>query len=112
MRCVTIVDPEWLAEMGPMFFSVKDSHLSRIERRKKETKKRIEMEAEMARATKQMEEEKQREEEEMYGSRKVHRIATPGMRSVATAPRKQPSSSSSSSSAIQRRATTPRRFGL
>ena len=23
MRCVTIVDPEWLAEMGPMFFSVK-----------------------------------------------------------------------------------------
>ena len=23
MQCVTAVDPEWLAELGPMFFSVK-----------------------------------------------------------------------------------------
>lgn len=23
MQCVTAVDPEWLAEMGPMFFSIK-----------------------------------------------------------------------------------------
>ena len=23
MNCVTIVDPHWLAEMGPMFFSIK-----------------------------------------------------------------------------------------
>lgn len=23
MQCVTAVEPEWLAEMGPMFFSVK-----------------------------------------------------------------------------------------
>ena len=23
MQCVTSVDPEWLAEMGPMFFSIK-----------------------------------------------------------------------------------------
>lgn len=23
MNCVTIVDPYWLAELGPMFFSVK-----------------------------------------------------------------------------------------
>lgn len=25
MHCVTTVDPYWLAEMGPMFFSVKES---------------------------------------------------------------------------------------
>jgi len=25
MQCVTAVDPEWLAEMGPMFFSIKVS---------------------------------------------------------------------------------------
>jgi pre-mRNA-splicing factor ATP-dependent RNA helicase DHX38/PRP16 len=25
MNCVTIVDPYWLAELGPMFFSVKGS---------------------------------------------------------------------------------------
>lgn len=23
MNCVTMVDPHWLAEMGPMFFSIK-----------------------------------------------------------------------------------------
>jgi pre-mRNA-splicing factor ATP-dependent RNA helicase DHX38/PRP16 len=23
MQCVTAVEPEWLAEMGPMFFSIK-----------------------------------------------------------------------------------------
>ncbi len=23
MQCVTAVDPEWLAELGPMFFSIK-----------------------------------------------------------------------------------------
>jgi pre-mRNA-splicing factor ATP-dependent RNA helicase DHX38/PRP16 len=23
MNCVTTVDPNWLAEMGPMFFSIK-----------------------------------------------------------------------------------------
>lgn len=28
MRCVTIVDPEWLADMGPMFFSIKVFFLS------------------------------------------------------------------------------------
>ncbi len=25
MQCVTAVDPEWLAELGPMFFSIKVS---------------------------------------------------------------------------------------
>ena len=93
-----------------IFLFLQDSHLSRIERRKKETAKRIEMEAEMERATKQMEEERQREEEELYGARKTtQRIATPGVRS-ATAPRS--SGGRSSSTVASRRATTPRRFGL
>lgn len=34
-QCVTAVDPEWLAEMGPMFFSVKETHSSRLEQRQK-----------------------------------------------------------------------------
>ena len=25
MQCVTAVDPHWLAELGPMYFSVKES---------------------------------------------------------------------------------------
>jgi pre-mRNA-splicing factor ATP-dependent RNA helicase DHX38/PRP16 len=27
MQCVTAVEPEWLAELGPMFFSIKVTHL-------------------------------------------------------------------------------------
>ena len=49
MQCVTVVDGEWLAELGPMFFSVKESirtrqvyivHLNESCRRKKEASKR------------------------------------------------------------------------
>lgn len=36
MQCVTAVEAEWLAEMGPMFFSVKESFESRLEKRKKQ----------------------------------------------------------------------------
>jgi pre-mRNA-splicing factor ATP-dependent RNA helicase DHX38/PRP16 len=32
MQCVTAVDPHWLAELGPMFFSVKELHGSRMKR--------------------------------------------------------------------------------
>lgn len=35
MRCVTAVDGEWLAELGPMFFSVKHSARARLEKRQK-----------------------------------------------------------------------------
>ncbi|MEW5307872.1 MAG: hypothetical protein WDW36_010244 [Sanguina aurantia] len=48
MQCVTAVEPEWLAEMGPMFFSVKDTHSSRMEQRKKEKVDKGVMAAEMA----------------------------------------------------------------
>jgi len=33
MQCVTAVDPHWLAELGPMFFSVKETDYSRTVRR-------------------------------------------------------------------------------
>ena len=29
MQCVTAVDGEWLAELGPMFYSIKDSGKTR-----------------------------------------------------------------------------------
>ncbi|CAF5169122.1 unnamed protein product, partial [Rotaria sp. Silwood1] len=32
MQCVTCVDGHWLAELGPMFFSLKDSLKTRSER--------------------------------------------------------------------------------
>ena len=30
MQCVTAVDGRWLAELGPMFFSVKESNRTRV----------------------------------------------------------------------------------
>lgn len=41
MQCVTAVEPEWLAELGPMFFSVKDTHTSRLDARKKEREQKV-----------------------------------------------------------------------
>lgn len=32
MQCVTAVDAAWLAELGPMFFSVKESYRTRVVR--------------------------------------------------------------------------------
>uniref|UniRef100_A0A162AL54 RNA helicase n=1 Tax=Daucus carota subsp. sativus TaxID=79200 RepID=A0A162AL54_DAUCS len=34
IQCATSVEPEWLAELGPMFFSVKDSDTSMLEHKK------------------------------------------------------------------------------
>ncbi len=51
MQCVTAVDAEWLAELGPMFFTVRQSHESRLELKKKEREERKAMEGEMAART-------------------------------------------------------------
>lgn len=53
MQIVTAVDPLWLAEMGPMFFSVKESYKSRMEKRKKEKDELQKMETEMESAIKE-----------------------------------------------------------
>jgi len=36
MKCTTAVDGEWLAELGPMFFSIKQSYKDRVAKRKRE----------------------------------------------------------------------------
>ena len=38
--CVTAVEAEWLAKLGPMFFSIKESYQTRMEKKKKEKKTR------------------------------------------------------------------------
>lgn len=35
MQCAISVDPHWLAELGPMFFSVKDSNTLVLEHKRK-----------------------------------------------------------------------------
>jgi pre-mRNA-splicing factor ATP-dependent RNA helicase DHX38/PRP16 len=45
---VTAVDATWLAEMGPMFFTIKDSLTSRMDQKKKSKEKKGAMEIEMS----------------------------------------------------------------
>jgi pre-mRNA-splicing factor ATP-dependent RNA helicase DHX38/PRP16 len=47
MQCATSVEAHWLAEMGPMFFSVKDSDTSMLEHKKKQKEEKTAMEEEM-----------------------------------------------------------------
>jgi pre-mRNA-splicing factor ATP-dependent RNA helicase DHX38/PRP16 len=47
MSVVTAVDGEWLAELGPMFFTVKESYKTRLIHRQKESEEREAMEKQM-----------------------------------------------------------------
>lgn len=51
MMCVTSVDPYWLAELGSVFFSIRERNFDALARAKanREFSKRTELEAEMAR---------------------------------------------------------------
>ncbi len=87
MRTVTAVEPEWLADQGPMFFSMKESYKERLEKRKKEAEDQMKMEDEMtaklaADADKKTREKQKAEEEGGEAARKKRaRIATPGLSS-------------------------------
>lgn len=51
LRDVTqAVEAEWLAELGPMFFSVKESYKTRLEKRVREREDKARMEEEMKEA--------------------------------------------------------------
>ncbi|CAG9461425.1 unnamed protein product [Pedinophyceae sp. YPF-701] len=82
MQCVSAVEPEWLAELGPMFFSIKMAGTTRAEARRQQSEHKKEMESQMA----QVEEirRKRREDEEAKRSEKRDAergaIVTPGMR--------------------------------
>jgi len=93
MQCVTAVDGYWLAELGPMFFSVKESGLSRTEKRRQGNEDKLRMEAEMREASEII---KARKEEKLSKLTPLARtpIATPGRKQITTPKR------------------TPARFGL
>ena len=94
MRTVTAVDPQWLAELGPMFFSITESWKTRTMRKKQEELKKAAMD-------KEYQEIRERKEREQSARRQtpssVGRIATPGLREKGTPSRPK---------------STPRRFGL
>jgi HrpA-like helicases len=96
MQCVTAVDPLWLAELGPMFFSVKEDFKSRMERKKADAAHKNIMEQELLSAEKEIEERKKKEEEEWKKrNSSLSKIATPGLYTPGSTPMR-----------------TPKRFGL
>ncbi|GAB5360696.1 hypothetical protein AAMO2058_000649300 [Amorphochlora amoebiformis] len=58
MRTVTAIDGKWLPEVGPMFFSIKETYAQRIERKKKEKEEKEKMEKEMEEAMEKRAKEK------------------------------------------------------
>jgi pre-mRNA-splicing factor ATP-dependent RNA helicase DHX38/PRP16 len=77
MSCVTAVEGEWLAEMGPMFFTVKESYKTRLLTGQKELieKKAMEEEMKKAVATKS---EVRKDSSLLSVLRKKQTILTPG----------------------------------
>ncbi|KAE8881009.1 Pre-mRNA-splicing factor ATP-dependent RNA helicase [Phytophthora fragariae] len=104
MQCATAVEGEWLAELGPMFFSVKESLQSRLLKRMKEKEEAVEMEHEME-ASLHAKEDKDDVEKRLAASRQHKKqrmtVAGPG--------RSDPPASSSKTA---RRPPRPRRFGF
>ena len=104
MQCVTSVDGYWLAELGPMFYSVKESGKSRNEGKKVALTHLKNMENEMKLAEQELKRRKEEEEEKAEKERKKGVIATPG--------RKSENSKSSTDKRIATPKRTPYRFGI
>ena len=76
MQCVTTVDPYWLAEMGPMFFSIKKPFGMREERSEIEKKGKTIMEEEIQESIRKQTETNRRKEEEEEREKMLKRIKT------------------------------------
>merc|ERR1712194_309785 len=93
MSCVTAVEGEWLAELGPMFFSIKESYESSLKRRRRERADAANMEKEMQSKKAKNDEKKESEvskNRKESSSRNRVAVATPGR--VGSTPRFTPRS--------------------
>lgn len=86
MQCVTAVDPQWLAELGPMFFSVKETDTSLLDHKKRQKEEKTAMEEEMEKLRREQAEvariEKEREREKR--AKKQQQVAMPGLKKGST----------------------------
>lgn len=82
MQCATSVEPWWLAELGPMFFSVKDSDTSMLEHKKKQKEEKSAMEQEMENLRKVQAETERRnkEKEREKRAKQQQQVSTPGLK--------------------------------
>ncbi|KFB45946.1 AGAP008528-PA-like protein [Anopheles sinensis] len=76
MQCATAVDGYWLAELGPMFFSVKETGKSGRDKRRQAVEHQNAMEVQMREAQQQMEQRKHDEEKLKFTIKQE--IVTPG----------------------------------
>uniref|UniRef100_A0AAG5D1G9 RNA helicase n=1 Tax=Anopheles atroparvus TaxID=41427 RepID=A0AAG5D1G9_ANOAO len=76
MQCATAVDGYWLAELGPMFFSVKETGKSGRDKRRQAVEHQNAMEVQMREAQQQMEQRKHDEEKLQFTVKQE--IVTPG----------------------------------
>ena len=117
MQCVTAVEPQWLAEFGPMFFTLKESHSSMLKSKAKRKEDKARMEAEMQAKRDEQEalEAEQRMRDEDRRAKQRNQIVTPGIRSSVGTPSTSSGMSSRPSSSVRRGPggkTPGRRFGL
>lgn len=82
MQCVTAVEPQWLAELGPMFFSVKESDVSLLEHKKKQKEEKTAMEEEMENLRREQAEAERisREKEREKRAKEQQKISMPGLK--------------------------------
>ncbi|KAL1223267.1 Pre-mRNA-splicing factor ATP-dependent RNA helicase DEAH7 [Cardamine amara subsp. amara] len=86
MQCATSVEPHWLAELGPMFFSVKDSDTSMLEHKKKQKEEKTAMEEEMEklRSDQADAEVRNKNREKKKREKQQQQISGPGLRKGTT----------------------------
>ena len=91
MSCVTSVDPHWLADLGSVFYSVKEKAYSAKDRRviEMEFNRKAELEAQMAEEEKREAQRIAEEENRMKPVLKKKPVATAGRR-VANGTVKRP----------------------
>lgn len=78
MQCATAVDGFWLAELGPMFFSVKETGKSGRDKRAQAVEHLKQMESQMKKAQEEIEHEKLMESERQEALLAKQEIVTPG----------------------------------
>ncbi|OQV23522.1 Pre-mRNA-splicing factor ATP-dependent RNA helicase PRP16 [Hypsibius exemplaris] len=91
MQCVTAVDGAWLAELGPMFYSVKESAKTRNEKRKNFQAIEMTMEQEMLLAQQELAQIASRRTETPASVKRKMQIVTPGQATPSSTPRRTPS---------------------
>lgn len=81
MQCATAVEPQWLAELGPMFFSVKDSDTSLLEHKKRQKEEKTAMEEEMENLRKRQAEaeRKSKKKERERRAKQQQQVSMPGL---------------------------------